>query len=235
LKGLKVPTKSGGHINTECNRIRYLCNQIGAFHTVTTMAAEKTKREKRGRSYNMSRIRSKDTRPEMAVRRWLYAHGYRYRKNDRRLPGTPDIVMRKYSVCIFVHGCFWHAHYHIVYPRTNAEFWRKKLERNKKRDAECKAQLLNMGWNVITVWECQLKPAVFERTMREVEHWINHSLLIKMGAKFHHQVAAESHDGTSAMAYASPPEDDMDLAAEPLPPYKDTDEQDTTPSPNTIH
>lgn len=172
---------------------------------------EKVQRERGGRSYVMSRIRSKDTGPELVVRRWLYAHGYRYRKNDRRLPGTPDVVMRKYGVCIFVHGCFWHAHDHVTFPRTHADFWRNKLETNRRRDAESKRRLMHMGWNVITVWECQLKPRMVEQTMRGVERWINHSLLIKRGAVFGSYAEAQP--------YAPVPDEDMGMVAEPLPGY----------------
>ncbi len=138
---------------------------------------EEVKRKRR--SYNMSRIHSKDTKPEIFVRHWLFSHGYRYRKNVNGLPGTPDIVLHKYSVCIFVHGCFWHGHDHITYPRTNSEFWKSKIEKNRQRDDSCKRQLLDLGWNIITIWECQLKKNVAEQTMRKVEGLINHSMLIK--------------------------------------------------------
>lgn len=131
----------------------------------------------------MSHIRSKDTKPEMIVRRYLFARGYRYRKNCRRLPGTPDIVMRKYGIVIFIHGCFWHGHEDSHLPKTNTEFWRKKIERNKARDEENRKALKAMGWSVMTIWECQLKPAVRERTLAEMEHLINERYLERMGAK----------------------------------------------------
>jgi DNA mismatch endonuclease (patch repair protein) len=121
----------------------------------------------------MSHIHSKDTKPELIVRHYLFSRGYRYRKNCRRLPGTPDIVMRKYGVVIFIHGCFWHGHADSHLPKTNVDFWRFKIERNKARDAENKEKLKQMGWSVMTVWECQLKPAVRERTLKEIEYWIN--------------------------------------------------------------
>ena len=161
------------------------------------------------RSYNMSRIRSKDTKPELIVRHWLWSHGYRYRKNVKRLPGTPDIVLRKYSICIFVHGCFWHGHSHITYPKTNAEFWKNKIERNKQRDDEDKQKLLGMGWNVITVWECQLKKDKLEQSMREVEHLINYSLLLKSGDRFSMHIAATYNLDKG--------ETGIDIAAEPEP------------------
>ena len=126
----------------------------------------------------MARIKGKDTKPELIVRRYLYHRGYRYRKHVKGLPGTPDIVLRKYGVVIFIHGCFWHGHEadgHI--PRSNTEFWQRKIARNKARDARDREALRAMGWSVMVVWECQLKPAVRERTLREVEYWINHAYL----------------------------------------------------------
>jgi DNA mismatch endonuclease (patch repair protein) len=128
----------------------------------------------------MSRIRSKDTKPELIVRHYLFSRGYRYRKNCKRLPGTPDIVMRKYGVVIFIHGCFWHGHEDSHLPKTNVEFWRKKIERNKARDAENKKKLMDMGWGVMTVWECQLKPDVREKTLKEIEYWINKNFIERM-------------------------------------------------------
>ena len=123
------------------------------------------------RSYNMSRIRSKDTKPEEAVRKYLFARGFRYRKNDRRYPGKPDIVLPKYKTMIFVNGCFWHKHEgcrYFVWPKNNAEFWREKINGNAERDRKIQAQLEEMGWRVITVWECTLKKDVFEDTMEQL-------------------------------------------------------------------
>lgn len=126
----------------------------------------------------MARIRSKDTKPEWIVRRYLFSRGYRYRKNVKGLPGTPDIVLRKYGIVIFIHGCFWHGHeVDGTMPRTNSEFWRSKIERNKQRDLRDKERLKEMGWRVMTVWECQLKPAVRQQTLLEIEYHINHSYL----------------------------------------------------------
>ena len=128
----------------------------------------------------MAKIKSKDTTPEMLVRRYLYHRGYRYRKNVKGLPGSPDIVMQKYGIVIFVHGCFWHGHDldgHI--PYTNTEFWRKKIERNRVRDAQNREELKKMGWKVMTIWECQLKPSVRKKTLLEMEFYINHSYLDK--------------------------------------------------------
>ncbi len=134
--------------------------------------------DKEKRSAVMAKIKSKDTKPELLVRRYLYHRGYRYRKNVKGLPGTPDIVMKKYGIAIFVHGCFWHGHdadMHI--PATNSDYWTKKISQNKARDAANKEALKRMGWKVMTIWECQLKPAVREKTFLEMEYWINHSYL----------------------------------------------------------
>lgn len=116
---------------------------------------------KETRSYNMSRIRGKNTKPEEIVRRHLFSLGFRYRKNDKRYPGTPDIVLPKYKTVIFVNGCFWHGHSgckYFVVPKSNTEFWQNKIAANIARDDEKIAQLLRMNWKVITVWECELKP-----------------------------------------------------------------------------
>jgi DNA mismatch endonuclease (patch repair protein) len=131
----------------------------------------------------MSRIRSKDTKPEILVRHYLFSRGYRYRKNVRKLPGTPDIVLRKYGVVIFIHGCFWHGHEDSHLPKTNTEYWKTKIERNKARDERDKKLLKEMGWNVMTVWECQLKPAVREKTFKGIEYWINKTYLDKVARK----------------------------------------------------
>lgn len=112
------------------------------------------------RSYNMSRIRGKNTKPEELVRKYLFSQGFRYRKNDVRLPGKPDIVLPKYKTVIFVNGCFWHAHEgckYFVWPKNNADFWRARITGNVSRDYEKRKQLESMGWKVIIVWECQLK------------------------------------------------------------------------------
>lgn len=134
--------------------------------------------DKRKRSAVMAKIHSKDTKPELIVRRYLYHRGYRYRKNVRGLPGTPDIVLRKYGVVIFIHGCFWHGHeVDKIMPHTNTEFWNKKIEANRKRDERNKEALKKLGWNVMTIWECQLKPTVRGQTLLEMEYYINHTYL----------------------------------------------------------
>ncbi len=117
-------------------------------------------KSKEARSYNMSQIKSKDTKPEEKVRRYLFSKGFRYRKNDKRFPGKPDIVLPKYKTVIFVNGCFWHHHENCKVastPKDNAEFWQEKFERNIKRDAENYRQLKSIGFNVIVIWECEIK------------------------------------------------------------------------------
>ena len=112
------------------------------------------------RSYNMSQIKGTNTKPEEIVRKYLFSHGFRYRKNDRRLPGKPDIVLPKYHTCIFVNGCFWHKHEgckYFVWPKSNEQFWRDKINRNVERDLKQHKELESMGWRVIVVWECELK------------------------------------------------------------------------------
>ncbi|MDR1614176.1 MAG: very short patch repair endonuclease [Campylobacteraceae bacterium] len=111
------------------------------------------------RSYNMSRIRSMNTQPEEVVRKYLHSKGFRYRKNDTRYPGKPDIVLPKFKTIIFVHGCFWHCHEgcpDFVQPKSNQDYWQEKLNRNRIRDAENIGKLCSSGWHVIIVWECEL-------------------------------------------------------------------------------
>lgn len=122
------------------------------------------------RSYNMSRIRSSNTKPEVAVRKCLFANGFRYRKNVRELPGCPDVVLPKYKTVIFINGCFWHKHNcpHFVWPSTNTEYWVPKILKNVQRDKENKDKLMSAGWNVIIIWECQLKKDNFIETMEKL-------------------------------------------------------------------
>ena len=178
------------------------------------------------RHANMAAIHGKDTKPEMVVRRWLWGHGYRYRLNHPRLPGKPDIVMRKYRTCIFVNGCFWHGHHVQLQtaqidngkwkmessecckidlgnlrrapasqtysissddaccisvqnsecckiPKTNREFWVAKIRRNQERDLKVQRELAAMGWHSITIWECELKPKVREKTLESLAYTLN--------------------------------------------------------------
>lgn len=112
------------------------------------------------RSYNMSRIHAKGTKPEETVRKYLFSKGFRYRKNGPRLPGKPDIVLPKYKTVVFVNGCFWHRHEgckYFVWPKNNAEFWRKKIMSNVERDNRNYSELKEKGWSVVVIWECELK------------------------------------------------------------------------------
>ena len=130
---------------------------------------------KETRSYVMSRIKGKDTKPEIIVRSYLFSRGLRFRKNDRRYPGSPDIVLPKYRTVVFVHGCFWHLHEgcrYAVMPKSNVDFWKKKLYGNKERDEHNKKELEDMGWNVILVWECELKNDKREQTLEKLYNQI---------------------------------------------------------------
>ena len=147
------------------------------------------------RHANMAAIRSKNTKPEMIVRKGLWSRGFRYRLNHKRLPGHPDLVLRKYRTCIFVNGCFWHGHNvtesrmedvrgkmeDVVgssecckIPKTNREFWVAKIRRNKERDKEEQRKLAEMGWHCITVWECELTPKRREETLESLAFTLNH-------------------------------------------------------------
>ncbi len=111
------------------------------------------------RSMNMSHIRSTNSKPEEIVRKYLFSKGFRYRKNVRNLPGTPDIVLPKYQTVIFINGCFWHRHNcpRFVWPSSHQDYWRPKILRNIERDQQNEEELRHLGWRVITVWECELK------------------------------------------------------------------------------
>ena len=206
------------------------------------------------RHANMAAIHGKDTKPEMVVRRWLWGHGYRYRLNHPRLPGKPDIVMRKYRTCIFVNGCFWHGHHVQLQtaqidngewkmensecckidlgnqrrapasqtnsissddaccisvqnsecckiPKTNREFWVAKIRRNQERDLKVQRELAAMGWHSITIWECELKPKVREKTLESLAYTLN-------------KIFLQDH---SIRHYEIPEEVPMMVAAEEIP------------------
>ena len=126
------------------------------------------------RHKNMAVIRSKNTKPEMIVRKGLWSKGFRYRLNSPRLPGHPDLVLRKYRTCIFVNGCFWHGHEGCCkIPNTNREFWVAKIKRNQERDIETQKRLAEMGWHCITIWECELKPSKREQTLKSLVFTLN--------------------------------------------------------------
>ena len=170
----------------------------------------------------MSHIRSSNTKPEIKVRKWLWNHGYRYRLCVKSVPGKPDIVMRKYRTAIFVNGCFWHGHdiewkmengkWKIInsscckIPQTNREFWVNKIRRNQERDRQNCQTLQDNGWQVIVVWECQLKPKQLETTMRQVEQRLLDNLIATLKPK--------------RMLYKWPEEETLPLAAEPSAEYK---------------
>ena len=142
------------------------------------------------RHKNMAAIHSKDTKPEMIVRRGLWMRGFRYRLNSPKLPGHPDLVLRKYRTCIFVNGCFWHGHNVVMpqienlelriksseccrIPQTRREFWVAKIRRNQERDVEEQKRLAEMGWHSITIWECELKPLKREETLKSLVFTLN--------------------------------------------------------------
>ncbi len=148
------------------------------------------------RRTNMAAIRSKNTKPEILVRHYLWGKGFRYRINHPRLPGKPDIVLKKYRTCIFVNGCFWHGHNTIPItsnqektilqssscckiPKSNTDFWVAKILRNQNRDIKIQHQLATMGWNSITIWECQLSPKQRELTLSSLAFTLNHIYLQK--------------------------------------------------------
>lgn len=126
---------------------------------------------KETRSYNMSRIKGKDTKPEMLVRRFLHAQGFRYRLHVKDLPGKPDIVLPKYKTVIFIHGCFWHGHKGCKYaalPNTRKEWWEAKIAANCHHDIVANEILSNVGWSVITIWGCELKPKTLEYSLLQL-------------------------------------------------------------------
>jgi DNA mismatch endonuclease, patch repair protein len=123
------------------------------------------------RSYNMSMIKGKNTKPEYLVRRFLHSNGFRFRINVNKLPGCPDIILPKYKTIIFVNGCFWHGHFGCKYfniPQTRSEWWIKKISTTKERDIKNKMELENEGWKVFVIWECQLKKESVPTTFRDL-------------------------------------------------------------------
>ena len=163
------------------------------------------------RHRNMAAIRGKDTKPEILVRKFLFSRGFRYRLNHPRLPGHPDLVLRKYRTVIFVNGCFWHGHENCKYfrlPKTNIDFWKNKIEQNKERDKKEQCQLAAMGWHCITVWECQLKPKVRNQTLESLAYTLNHIYL----------------EDREIKTYKIPEQDDSLMVAEPQSQYGKSDE-----------
>jgi len=130
--------------------------------------------DKATRSYNMSRIKDKNTKPEILVRKFLFANGFRYRINDKKLPGKPDIVLPKYETVIFVNGCFWHGHENCKYfklPATRTEWWKEKIDGNIKNDLKKHTILIEAGYRVIVIWECEIKnKTVYSRIIDEIRN-----------------------------------------------------------------
>lgn len=119
----------------------------------------------------MSKITGKETKPEILVRKYLFARGFRYRKNVKELPGKPDIVLPKFKTVIFVHGCFWHGHKDCpkaALPSTNTKFWKEKISKTIERDKTNSLDLENKGWKVLTVWQCELKPKVRKQNLKQL-------------------------------------------------------------------
>lgn len=123
---------------------------------------------KQVRSYNMSQIKGKNTKPEMLVRKFLHSNGFRYKLHDKTLPGKPDIVLPKYKTIIEVQGCYWHGHKNCKYfvlPKSNREFWEAKISGNIKRDIDNHNKICQLGWQLIIIWECQLKTSTIQKTL----------------------------------------------------------------------
>lgn len=154
------------------------------------------------RSKIMSAIHSRNTKPELIVRKYLWRVGFRYRLNYNRLPGHPDLVLKKYRTCIFINGCFWHGHNCQEFrpPKTNVNYWTKKINRNRERDKEEQKKLAEMGWHVIVVWECELKPDKLEKTLTALAFTLNHIFLQDHSVNYQHVEE----------------ENELDIAAEPF-------------------
>lgn len=132
------------------------------------------------RSQMMARVGSKDTKPELVVRKGLHRKGYRFRLHKKNLPGTPDLVLPKFDTAIFVHGCFWHAHLGCRYftlPKTRTHFWHAKLKRNSERDSNAMALLISVGWRVLTVWECATRGIDSEVLCSKISNWLHGDLV----------------------------------------------------------
>lgn len=130
----------------------------------------------------MASVKSKNTKPELVVRKYLWAHGFRYRLYSKNLPGHPDLVLRKYRTCIFVNGCFWHGHKdcrHSRIPKTNSEYWEKKINRNRERDRKVQDQLTQLRWHCITIWECALEKNKRKKTLESLIVTLNKNLLLE--------------------------------------------------------
>lgn len=160
--------------------------------------------DKQKRSEVMSKIRSKDTKPELKLRKALFAQGLRYRVHYKMLPGSPDIVFPKYKTVIFVQGCFWHGHENCKLshlPKSNAVFWKNKIEKNKNRDKQIKYQLIVSGWKVIEVWECEIKTKLkLKRTVDKITNWLRKLEVSAQEGLVHVQVYDEFDDDVKIVA-----------------------------------
>lgn len=148
------------------------------------------------RHRNMAAIHSASTKPELRLRKALWHSGFRYKVNDKRLPGSPDIVLPKYRTVIFVHGCFWHGHNgcrSYTVPKTNTEFWTAKVARNRERDQQVWRQLEAKGWSVVIVWECELKKAVVGDTVSRVEEQIRQNGERYLAEREQRRIAREAY------------------------------------------
>ena len=157
------------------------------------------------RSRCMAAIKGKDTKPELIVRKYLFSRGLRYRVNNRKLPGSPDIVLKKYKTVVFIDGCFWHGHEGCKYyrlPKTNVDFWRHKIAMNIARDYANSVDLRLSGWKVIRVWECDIKTKVKREATLE---------------SLYQEIVGTEHKSNT---YESSPDADQ-IAAEPRAPYGD--------------
>lgn len=157
--------------------------------------ADRMTREQR--HHCMSRIKGFDTKPELLVRMFLWHHGFRYRLYDKKLPGKPDIIMRKWRTVIFVNGCFWHGHEceNFRAPKSNIQFWQNKIETNKNRDKQNIQKLQILGYNVITIWECELSKANREQTLNSLLLTLSEIVLNEYNSK-----TSNSHDRNMLMA-----------------------------------
>lgn len=130
------------------------------------------------RSYNMSRIKGKNTKPEIVVRRYLHSHGFRFRLHVKDLPGKPDVVLKKFKTVIFIHGCFWHGHEGCKYfklLKTRTQWWEEKISKTRKLDKKNDSLLRKLGWRIIEIWECELKPVRIEITLSKLTETIRNS------------------------------------------------------------
>ena len=139
--------------------------------------------DKATRSKNMSKVRNKDTKPELLVRKYLHSRGIRYRLHDKKLCGKPDIILAKYRAVIFIHGCFWHRHEncHLAYtPKSRVDFWTRKFESNVKRDKQVHSLLKEDGWRILTIWECALRSKNVEIYLEQVCQWLTSNISEKI-------------------------------------------------------